>query len=77
MTCHACCHMGQDNPFANGSVNLKTSTLARHGSSKSPLNALKQFQLQSHFKKAVANVETEYKKCFVSDNQTKKHTLTG
>ena len=78
MTCHACCHTGHNNPFANGCVNLRSSTLARHGSSKSHLTALKQLQLQSQFKKAVANVETdEHEKCFVSDNQTKRHTLTG
>ena len=51
--------------------------LTRHGSSKSHLTALKQLQLQSQFKKAVANVETEHEKCFVSDNQTKRHTFTG
>ena len=78
MTSHACCHMGQNNPFTNGCVNLRISTLARHGSSKSLLAALKQLQLQSHFKRAVANVETdEHEKCFVSDNPTKRHTLSG
>ena len=77
MTWHACCHTGQNNPFVNGCVNLRTSTLARHGSSKSHLTALKQLQPQSHFKKAVANVETEHEKCFVSDKRTKRHTLTG
>ena len=77
MTCHACCHTGQNYPFANGCVNLRASTLARHGSSKSHLTALKQLQLQSQFKKAVANVETEHEKCFICDNQTKRHTLTG
>ena len=64
-------------PFANGCVNLRTSTLARHGSSKSHLTALKLLQLQSQFKKVVANIETEHEKCFVSDNQTKRHTLTS
>ena len=39
---------------------METSTLARHGSSKSHLTALKQLQLQSQFKKAVANVKTEH-----------------
>ena len=75
MTCHAYCHTGQNNPFTTGCVSFRTSTLARHESSKSHLTALKQLQLQSQFKKAVANVETEQEKCFVSDNETKRHIV--
>ena len=72
---HACCHMGQNNPFKYGCVNLRTSTLARHGSSKSHLTALKQLQLQSQFKKAVSNVETEYeKKLLVTIRQKDTHS---
>ena len=47
MTYHACGHTGQNNGCANGCVNLSTPPLARHGSSKSHLIALKQLQLHS------------------------------
>ena len=35
-------------------IDVRTSTLAGHGSSKSHFTALKQLKLQSQFKKAVA-----------------------
>ena len=61
MTCHAC--YGPKQSIHKWFVNLRTSTLATHESSKSHLAALKQLQLQSQLKKAVAKVETEHEKC--------------
>ncbi|KAJ8303281.1 hypothetical protein KUTeg_019677 [Tegillarca granosa] len=75
MKCDICVKTHQSNPFVTGCKNFRTSTLTRHESSKSHTTALKNLQLQIHFKKCVENAEKVAENYQNSDGQTKRHIV--